>query len=317
MTRQIPWFRILVEGVVIVGSILLAFGIDAWWDGRRERQEEREALEGLERDFSVNLRAARTSIMSLRADNRALAALEDILDAQLASVSSDSALLFARAMNGYRTFDPQDGTLDALLASGRLGVLRDGELRGLLVEWKTAVDDVNEEASLVVAARTRLYERASQLGGPWRYVDDADQRQFPPIDLTVAAGDPELMAWFRLKSLVSVGYIYELEPLAEQARRILAVITAQRRSNTKVVSISVSSPVDSVAVHDWGYFAAEVSLSDGSMSDVSASATWTSSDSSVISVLESGLGTAVGVGSSDVCAAYEGQRACVVLNVTR
>ena len=25
-----------MEGVVIVGSILLAFGIDAWWDGVRE-----------------------------------------------------------------------------------------------------------------------------------------------------------------------------------------------------------------------------------------------------------------------------------------
>jgi len=28
-----------VEGVVIVGSILLAFGIDAWWEGRQERDE--------------------------------------------------------------------------------------------------------------------------------------------------------------------------------------------------------------------------------------------------------------------------------------
>ncbi len=29
MKPQIPWLRVLVEGVVIVGSILLAFGIDA------------------------------------------------------------------------------------------------------------------------------------------------------------------------------------------------------------------------------------------------------------------------------------------------
>ena len=26
----IPWLRVFVEGVVIVGSILLAFGIEAW-----------------------------------------------------------------------------------------------------------------------------------------------------------------------------------------------------------------------------------------------------------------------------------------------
>ena len=29
MKPQIPWLRVFVEGVVIVGSILLAFGIDA------------------------------------------------------------------------------------------------------------------------------------------------------------------------------------------------------------------------------------------------------------------------------------------------
>ena len=31
---QIPWLRVFIEGVVIVGSILLAFGVDAWWEGQ-------------------------------------------------------------------------------------------------------------------------------------------------------------------------------------------------------------------------------------------------------------------------------------------
>ncbi len=30
MKAQIPWLRVLVEGVVIVVSILLAFGLQAW-----------------------------------------------------------------------------------------------------------------------------------------------------------------------------------------------------------------------------------------------------------------------------------------------
>jgi hypothetical protein len=47
---SIPWLRVLIEGVVIVGSILLAFGIDAWWN---ERQET-EAAEELARD-SINM----------------------------------------------------------------------------------------------------------------------------------------------------------------------------------------------------------------------------------------------------------------------
>ena len=56
MSEQIPWRRVFVEGVVIVGSILLAFGIQAWWDGLQEREEEREVLIGLEAEF-VDLQA--------------------------------------------------------------------------------------------------------------------------------------------------------------------------------------------------------------------------------------------------------------------
>ena len=41
--RQIPWLRILAEGVVIVGSILLAFWIDAAWE-LRGTARERTAL---------------------------------------------------------------------------------------------------------------------------------------------------------------------------------------------------------------------------------------------------------------------------------
>ena len=37
MSRPIPWLRVFAEGAVIVVSILLAFGIDAWWEGRQER----------------------------------------------------------------------------------------------------------------------------------------------------------------------------------------------------------------------------------------------------------------------------------------
>ncbi len=47
MKAQIPWLRVFVEGVVIVGSILLAFGIQAWWDEREERVAEAEYLTAL------------------------------------------------------------------------------------------------------------------------------------------------------------------------------------------------------------------------------------------------------------------------------
>jgi hypothetical protein len=38
--QDIPWKRLFVEGTAIVVSILLAFGIDAWWQDRQIRKEE-------------------------------------------------------------------------------------------------------------------------------------------------------------------------------------------------------------------------------------------------------------------------------------
>lgn len=50
-TRSIPWPRIFAEGFAVVVSILLAFGIQAWWDARQDREAEREALELIHADL--------------------------------------------------------------------------------------------------------------------------------------------------------------------------------------------------------------------------------------------------------------------------
>ena len=55
LSKQIPWLRVFVEGVVIVGSILLAFGLQAWWDGQVDRQTELTILGELHTALSSDL----------------------------------------------------------------------------------------------------------------------------------------------------------------------------------------------------------------------------------------------------------------------
>jgi uncharacterized membrane protein YqjE len=52
--HSLPLKRILVEGLVIVASILLAFGIDAAWDVRQERRTEDQLLRTLLAEIDVN-----------------------------------------------------------------------------------------------------------------------------------------------------------------------------------------------------------------------------------------------------------------------
>lgn len=46
-SRSIPWPRIFAEGTIILVSILLAFWIDAWWDGRQAEAAEEVILQTL------------------------------------------------------------------------------------------------------------------------------------------------------------------------------------------------------------------------------------------------------------------------------
>ncbi len=46
------WDRILIEGVVIVASILLAFGIDALWEEAQDRSRTRSHLQMLQAEIA-------------------------------------------------------------------------------------------------------------------------------------------------------------------------------------------------------------------------------------------------------------------------
>ena len=63
-TRGVRWRRLSAEGVVIVGSILLAFGVQAWWESRGETLQSRALIAALSEDFETagrRLRVTQTS----------------------------------------------------------------------------------------------------------------------------------------------------------------------------------------------------------------------------------------------------------------
>ncbi len=144
MKAQIPWLRVFVEGVVIVVSILLAFGLQAWWEGSQERAEETEALAQLLEDFRSN--SARLDTTRI-AHQRSLAADLELLaltgrGGERAGTNSTTELV--RQIGNVATYDPVLGTLNSLIASGRLGILQSDSLRIALAAWPDIVEDLNE-----------------------------------------------------------------------------------------------------------------------------------------------------------------------------
>ena len=172
MKPQTPWLRVFVEGVVIVGSILLAFGIQAWWDERQERVEVEEALVGLRADFERNLLAldtARTANEDLQAAAQRLLGFtgpQGLGDSHPAVIN----LLVQGILNRYR-FGAYNAHLQSLVNSGRWDLQRGDELKEELTRWTTLVSNLSRrEEEAVEGINNRLIVRIWELV-PMRTLD--------------------------------------------------------------------------------------------------------------------------------------------------
>lgn len=137
--------KLLAEAVLIVVSILLAFGIEAWWAGQGERAAEAEAIAGLRSDFTENVRRlaeARASHAEIRASALRLLAMTG---PQAVQTEPDLVMdtLVMDLIGGPKVF-PVSATHDALIASGRIGILESAEIRRELSTWSAALANLQE-----------------------------------------------------------------------------------------------------------------------------------------------------------------------------
>ena len=96
------WFRIIAEGVVIVVSILLAFGIDAWWDDRQLRHEERALLEELRATLSEDILDVSQAADTLSTVNDGLKSLARLVEGGEPMDSVDPA--YQQGLRSLRRF---------------------------------------------------------------------------------------------------------------------------------------------------------------------------------------------------------------------
>lgn len=166
----------LVEVVAIVGSILLAFAIDAAWEQRGQAREAEELLAGLRTEFEfqrtelVRYRERWTDVRSgterlLAVTGSGVAASPVVMDSLILVVLNPS------------TFDPRTGTLEAAKGSGQLGLIGSRELRDRLAGWDGVVAELrdNEEAMRAFILSTMipyLAERGVPLERAWSLLPD-------------------------------------------------------------------------------------------------------------------------------------------------
>ena len=139
----------LAEALAIVVSILLAFAIDAWWEGSLEHDRSLAQLKTIETEFvdvGIELQNLEAKLVDLREAVSSL--LPHIApDSQLQTL--DSLYIFMDLSFRTSKIELPTGSLQALLASGELASAPNDELKALLAAWPAQVSRLRNKSELL------------------------------------------------------------------------------------------------------------------------------------------------------------------------
>ena len=239
---DIPWQRLSTEVAVIVGSILLAFWIDAWWEDRQLEQETAEDLAIVEYELTENIRLVRITIDIMNqvvAANRELVALlKAHPDADAVEVP-DTVVFWSLFSNP--TFDPSLGGTDAWIATGRLQGLESAVLRQSLASVRGKVEDIVEEQRIAREIGVReIYPLVKNQIGDLELIEDifnaglgARQStgvQLPPQSGTISIPNSNAIRFLlQARTLWYVGSISETRDFQAELEQIQVMLRQEMR----------------------------------------------------------------------------------------
>lgn len=131
------WSSLLAEAVLIVASILLAFAIDAWWDGQQEDRRRAELLAALHDDFTATSEDLQVAIAKGdELTRRSGGFLHAVREGQ--DLSRDSLTYLFGGISDVAFFEPTLASYQTAMASGTIELVRSQELVAALSDFDFA-----------------------------------------------------------------------------------------------------------------------------------------------------------------------------------
>jgi len=125
------------EIILVVIGILIALSINNWNETRKIRNTEQQYLHTLKEEFSFN-KVELEKIMnrnSINAENAIK--FINIMGPESPQITEDEfSFLLSGALSFEVQFDPNQGVLDEIISSGKLGLFSNDELKFALSSWK-------------------------------------------------------------------------------------------------------------------------------------------------------------------------------------
>jgi len=130
--------------MVIIASILVAFGLDASWANYQDAKVERRLLAELHDELESAKVRISSSIVELETVIEATSELVEFLGKDPAALSSETTkTLIIRVLN-LNTLEVPTSVLESIIASGQVRLISNSEVRDALAEWPAFIFDVRE-----------------------------------------------------------------------------------------------------------------------------------------------------------------------------
>lgn len=169
---------LLLEGIVVLLSILAAFFLEGWRADRELARELSQELASVRVELERNRNEIAAELLALgRLETAGLALGETLRGSRSPAVAVPDTLALLSAQ-WHVTFSPSLGALNALISSGRLAQVENTELRLGLAGLSAAVEDALEEE---LYARQVAVEQLIPLiseSGDWTVVTDVARAYF-------------------------------------------------------------------------------------------------------------------------------------------
>jgi hypothetical protein len=155
--KTAKYFKYAIGEVALVMiGILLALQVNNWNEGRLEFIEEQKLLENIKGDFQEAIKELKIKNEQRSWQTMSNYALSDVMLSKDYSNKRYIDSLFGRLM-GTPTYNSKSGSLTVLFNTGKINLIKNDSLKGLLFLWPQIIEDMTEGEISTVQYKNQVF----------------------------------------------------------------------------------------------------------------------------------------------------------------
>jgi hypothetical protein len=141
-------FYAIGEIVLVVIGILIALSINNWNIDKIETKKEQVILRGLKTTFEKNLEELKNKYASTKEAYDASIKLLDYINPEITPHSVRDIDTLISSMINYSTYNPSIGTVENIINSGDLNLIKNEKLKNNISDWSGMLNDTDKDIKI-------------------------------------------------------------------------------------------------------------------------------------------------------------------------